>query len=216
MMNDNLNNSNLPDYEQYEYVDELDFRVGFGKRFLAWFIDALIVLIVLTAISISTGLIERQIELGTEMQGQIVLDISQLDPDLQEEMREFSFQWALYYSVAVFVLLTTLEVFYGATIGKLILGLRVANSNRTWAGFQQLLLRAFIKYISIFFNFLFLITMIDFISTIGTLLAVILIIGCFVALSEKKQTLHDLIAGTAVFYKAEIMTPEEAEKVRNI
>ncbi len=215
-MSENYNNSNLPDYDQYEYVDELDFRVGFGKRFLAWIIDAIIIIMVFSAISLSTGLFEKQTEIGLALQGEVVFDVSQLDGEMQQEVREFSFQMALYYSVIVFVLLTTLEIFYGATPGKLIMGLRVANSNRTWATLKQLMFRASIKYVSILLNFLFLITTVEFISTIGSILSIVLIIGCFVALSEKKQALHDIIAGTAVFYKPEIMTPEEAEKVKNI
>ncbi len=42
----------------------------------------------------------------------------------------------------------------------------------------------------------------DALSRLGGLLGVVAFFGCFLALGEKKQALHDLIAGTAVYPKA--------------
>ncbi len=212
-MSDNLNNSNLPDYEQYEYVDELDYRVGFGKRFLAWIIDVVLFSMLLLAVLSISGIIGVYIDSFSAAFNSGMG--SSLDPNTIAEMEALGYEITM-YSTVIGILYFSLEVIYGATLGKMMLGLRIANANRTWADTKTLLTRTAIKNISTTVNILFLITTISLISTLGSILGIIVFIGCFVALSEKKQALHDLIAGTAVFHKAEIMTEEEAEKVRNI
>ncbi len=211
-MSDNLNNSNLPDYEQYDYVDELDFRVGFGKRFLAWFIDIVIFSGILFTVIVSTGIYDLYVEFFSTM---MESGGASVDPNLMADFEQVGYQITM-YSTVIGLLYFSLEVIYGATIGKMLMGLRIAHADRTWGSIQKLMIRSAIKNISFVFNVLFLATSAAIISTFGTILGFVAFIGCFVVLSEKKQALHDLIAGTAVYYKAEIMTPEEAEKVKNI
>ncbi len=213
-MSENLNNSNLPDYEQYDYVDELDFRVGFGKRFAAWLIDVVIYSAALLIVLSITGIFGVYLEqfssiIGAGMEGGIA------DPNTIAEMEAIGYEITM-YSTVLGILYYSLEVIYGASLGKMMLGLRIANSNRTWASINTLIVRASLKNISMVVNVLFLVTSMTLVSTFGSIFGVIAFIGCFVVLSEKKQALHDLIAKTAVYYKAEIMTDEEAQKVRNI
>ena len=81
-----------------------------------------------------------------------------------------------------------LEGFTGQTPGKMILGITVANMNGEKASIDKLLLRAFIKITG------------SFVGIIG----LIIFVGCFLVLGEKKQALHDIICKTAVYKKTDI------------
>ena len=81
-----------------------------------------------------------------------------------------------------------LEGFTGQTPGKMILGITVANMNGEKASIDKLLLRAFIKITG------------SFVGIIG----LIIFVGCFLVLGEKKQALHDIICKTAVYKKSDI------------
>ena len=81
-----------------------------------------------------------------------------------------------------------LEGFTGQTPGKMILGITVANMNGEKVSIDKLLLRAFIKITG------------SFVGIIG----LIIFIGCFFVLGEKKQALHDIICKTAVYNKSNI------------
>ena len=82
-----------------------------------------------------------------------------------------------------------LEGFTGQTPGKMILGITVANMNGEKASIDKLLLRAFIKITG------------SFVGIIG----LIIFIGCFFVLGEKKQALHDIICKTAVYRKSDLV-----------
>ena len=81
-----------------------------------------------------------------------------------------------------------LEGFTGQTPGKMILGITVANMNGEKASIDKLLLRAFIKITG------------SFVGIIG----IIITLGCFLVLGEKKQALHDIICKTAVYNKSDL------------
>ena len=81
-----------------------------------------------------------------------------------------------------------LEGFTGQTPGKMILGITVANMNGEKVSIDKLLLRAFIKITG------------SFVGIIG----LIIFIGCFFVLGEKKQALHDIICKTAVYNKSDL------------
>ena len=81
-----------------------------------------------------------------------------------------------------------LEGFTGQTPGKMILGITVANMNGEKVSIDKLLLRAFIKITG------------SFVGIVG----LIIFIGCFFVLGEKKQALHDIICKTAVYNKSDL------------
>ena len=81
-----------------------------------------------------------------------------------------------------------LEGFTGQTPGKMILGITVANMNGEKASIDKLLMRAFIKITG------------SFVGIVG----LIIFIGCFFVLGEKKQALHDIICKTAVYNKSDL------------
>ncbi len=216
-MSENYNNTNLPDYEQYEYVDELDFRVGFGKRFLAWLIDGILFIILTNILSSIAGLDSIGETVMKEYSALLQAgSIGPFDFDLVDGFSDYIYLSVMYNAVLALAFLFTFEVFYGATVGKMILKLRIATTDRISATTGKLLKRALLKYAYYLTLVFFLVTSSYWVLALATIVGLVFFIGCFIALSSKKQALHDIIAGTAVFHKAEIMTEEEAEKVRNI
>lgn len=94
-----------------------------------------------------------------------------------------------------------LEAFTGLTVGKILLGIRVKNENGTEGNTSLYLKRWAIKNINTLCGVAAWITGVSFISTIGGLCGLAIFIGCFFALGEKRQALHDIIAKTAVYKK---------------
>lgn len=94
-----------------------------------------------------------------------------------------------------------LEAFTGLTVGKLLLGIRIKNEDGTEGNTSLYLKRWAIKNINTLCSLAGGITSMSFLSTIGGLCGFIIFIGCFFALGEKRQALHDTLAKTAVFRK---------------
>ncbi len=84
------------------------------------------------------------------------------------------------------------------TPGKMLLGIIIANADGSPAGTDVLLKRFLLKEGYNLLNFLALVLSISLLSTIGGLWSFVFLIGCFFALGEKKQALHDQIAKSAV------------------
>ena len=93
------------------------------------------------------------------------------------------------------------EGFTGFTLGKLILGIRVANEDGSQAPVGTLLGRYAIKNINYIMGVAAAITGIALLNTLGSVAGLVVFVGCFLALGAKKQALHDQIMHTAVFPK---------------
>ena len=92
----------------------------------------------------------------------------------------------------------------GQTPAKMILGIINANQNGTKATTNVLVLRTVLKNISSIFSLISVVLSISIIGTIGSFLGFIIFIGCFFVLGNNKESIHDIIAKTAVFNKAEL------------
>ncbi len=97
-----------------------------------------------------------------------------------------------------------LEGFTGYTLGKLILGIRIANDDGTAAGVGKLLTRYFVKNSNSVLQLLALFSGIHALSTLGSLAGLTIFVGCFFTLGVKRQAFHDMIAKTAVYKKGDI------------
>lgn len=96
------------------------------------------------------------------------------------------------------------EGFLGYTLGKLMLGIQVGNQDGTPANINTLMIRFALKNINTIVGLFGMVTLISAFSSIASGLGVVVIIGCFFALGEKKLALHDMIAKTAVYRKNEL------------
>jgi uncharacterized RDD family membrane protein YckC len=88
----------------------------------------------------------------------------------------------------------------GATLGKLALGLRIGRADMTPAPIPKLLLRFCCKHPHFVLGTLGVLSL-SALATFGALLGALAFLGCFAAIGEKRQALHDMIAGTAVYPK---------------
>jgi uncharacterized RDD family membrane protein YckC len=162
-------------------------RVGFGKRLGSSLLDFIISLLPGIVLGIYAGAAmaaflldffydEAQLEtIQAGFSGEIAASIIALVASLAG----IAFTSIFFY---------VLEGFTGQTPGKMILGITVANMNGEKASIDKLLLRAFIKITG------------SFVGIIG----LIIFVGCFLVLGEKKQALHDIICKTAVYKKSDI------------
>jgi uncharacterized RDD family membrane protein YckC len=108
----------------------------------------------------------------------------------------FGFVVAAIVIAAVYFLI---EGFTGYTLGKLILGIRVANADGTAAPVGRLLGRFAIKNSNSILLVLSLFTGVQALVLLGRVAGLIVFVGCFLALGVSKQALHDRIMGTAVY-----------------
>lgn len=104
----------------------------------------------------------------------------------------------------IYVVYYLIEGLTGITLGKLILGIKIANQDGTAAPVGTLITRWAVKSSGNILTALGAILGISFLGTIGGIVGLVIFVGCFVALGAKKQALHDIIAKTAVFKKSDI------------
>jgi uncharacterized RDD family membrane protein YckC len=111
------------------------------------------------------------------------------------------------FAIAVIILgvgYTLMEVFMAATPGKMALGLIIADERGVPATRDQLFKRWAIKNSGQIIQWLALLVGVAIIATIGKIVGLIIVIGCFFTLGAAKQAFHDKAAKTAVFKKAAI------------
>jgi uncharacterized RDD family membrane protein YckC len=99
----------------------------------------------------------------------------------------------------------SLEVVLAATPGKLILGIQIANQDRTNATMLTLFIRFLLKHSSSIFTLLAFVVAVKVLDLVGSLLWLAFTVGCFFVLAAKKQGFHDMLAKTAVFRKKEVI-----------
>lgn len=180
----------MPDYSQ-EYTDK-DYRVGFGRRLGAFLLDTLYLMLLSGVVSL------------------FFLDFSQFQAfagtDIKEiiELSENIAQVLVPVQVVLTLLYYSLEIFVGASLGKMTLNIVIADKDRFAADKSKLLSRYLIKHISTIFSGIAFVTSISFIGSLGSFLYFILVVGFFWTLSENKQAFHDMLTKTAVYYKDEL------------
>ena len=108
----------------------------------------------------------------------------------------FGFVFAAIVIAAVYFLI---EGFTGYTLGKLILGIRIASADGTAAPLSRLLGRFAIKNSNSLLGLVALFTGTRAFYSLGQVAGLIVFVGCFLALGVSKQALHDRIMGTAVY-----------------
>jgi uncharacterized RDD family membrane protein YckC len=183
----------VPNYSESREFEELQLRVGFGRRLGAYLLDIIIVGIITSIVTVSS------MDLSAIESMTNPLEIIN-NPDLLKDMVGDSVIWTSLIGLVYYLS----EVFIAASPGKLMLGIAIGDQSRFTANKQQLLVRYLIKYSSTVFSFLFAITGVFAFSLTGTLVGIVVFIGFFFVLGMKKQGFHDMLAKTAVFYKREI------------
>lgn len=181
-------------------------RVGFGPRLLAFVIDSFI--IGMLASILMSYLMENTFQ--AFIRGDLVNTLlnayaGNSTPQDAEALKKL-------FKVTSFVthlsmLYMLIEAFTGATPGKMFLGLKIGTekgkTGDTWLYFH----RYAVKNSSSLLGLLASTTGLASFNSLGGLVGLVMIFGCFMVLGPKKQAIHDMAAKTAVYYKHDFMGP---------
>lgn len=175
----------------------METRVGFGLRLAATLIDMLIVGSVgLLAGAVLGGLLAGGI--GGALGGSS-------DVGSASSAAVGAAVGAVLGAMALFsgfvFLYSLIEALTGASPGKMALGLKVGLEDGHQASVAVYLRRWAIKFSGTLLGLLGAVPGFHVVGLLSPAAGVIVFIGCFLALGDKRQALHDLAANTAVFRK---------------
>jgi uncharacterized RDD family membrane protein YckC len=119
----------------------------------------------------------------------------------------------IFYSFVQLAYMST-EVFQAASPGKMILKLKIIGENGEAATPDRLWKRFAIKNAATVVGLLWAITGLGIVYALQMLVGLAIFGGCFMALSAKKQALHDVLAQTAVLQPGAVgVSPQGFEPV---
>lgn len=184
----------------------MEQRIGFGKRLGAFLLDCVLCGVIAgvggSAIGGWLGATTGAATLGTASMATGSAQNAQAAAALGGLFGAFAGLIVGAYVIAVVYFL--LEGFTGYTLGKFILGIRVANDDGTAAGVGKLLYRYLVKNSGYVLVVVALVTGVGAVATLGRLAGLLIFIGCFFTLGMRRQAFHDMIAKTAVYPKGAI------------
>jgi uncharacterized RDD family membrane protein YckC len=194
--------NNIPSFSNDKYM----WRIGFGRRFGAYLIDAIFFFIFLIIAMIFTGVLE-------EFMAFMPTDSTNFNwMTYMEEFSDFSARRVLPLTIAVSFVYYSLEIIFAQSLGKMLLGIVIGTDDRKFAPYKNLIIRFAIKNISLFFDLLLFFTAVSIFGTLGSFLSFVVFIGFFFVFGEKKQALHDTLAKTAIYYKDELSQFDNGKK----
>jgi uncharacterized RDD family membrane protein YckC len=165
-------------------------REGFGIRLLAALIDAAILIVVFLLIGLLAGGSMIAVMSGggggtTAQGGATAVGIG-----------------FVILAIVIAIGYTLTEIFMAGTPGKQILGIIIADERGVRASTQQLATRWVVKHSGDLIRMVGTLTGIAIIVSLGGLVGLVIVVGCFFVLGQKRQAFHDNAAKTAVFKKA--------------
>jgi uncharacterized RDD family membrane protein YckC len=194
----------------YHPDDAPSLRIGFGKRFAAWIADQFIVALLVSALFLVVG--EKNLQWfdgldGTETESTLSDDDNDEATNDMEERLGVMLGSASAVGVimgmnTVFLMAySLLELLTGASLGKRLLGLRIAQADGVQASAQMLGLRWLAKHGA------YILAFIPGLRIVSSLWQLVMFSGFLLTLSATRQALHDLMSGgSAVFRKEEVIS----------
>jgi uncharacterized RDD family membrane protein YckC len=183
----------------------MEQRVGFGPRLGALLLDCVIVIVLAV---VGGGTISGLLGLTGAAVLSSAMETSGADSLALATAAIGGMFGAIFGFVIAAALIGILyflmEGLTGYTLGKLMLGIRIANADGTAAGVGTLLARYAIKNCNFILTILAVVSGMGALRTIGNLAGLAIFVGCFFTLGMKKQAFHDMIVGTAVYPKGVI------------
>lgn len=180
---------------------ENEYRIGFGRRLGAFLIDGVISALVLFIVFKMSGYYDALADAI-----QVVInhgsDMDYVNRYL--EQMTASHQFSIIFPTIFSLVYYSLEVLIGASIGKLVLGIRIGSQDRTYAASSQLFMRYVFKHLNNVIALLAFVAASSMLDLLGTIIFVVWLVGCFFVLSFRRQAFHDMLSGTAVYHKSDI------------
>jgi uncharacterized RDD family membrane protein YckC len=180
-------------------------RVGFGARLGAWLIDFVVVGVIglmlanLAASWFSGYLAEAMAQQQAKMDPKVAAQMAVMTGVLTSVAK-----WSAGTGVAA-VFYSLFEGLFGRALGKLLLGLRIADTDGRIASVPRLMARMGVKQCGTFLGLLGMITGIYKIGEFSQIPALVIAAGCFMVFGKKRQALHDLAAKTAVYRNSDVI-----------
>jgi uncharacterized RDD family membrane protein YckC len=182
-------------------------RVGFGPRFGAALIDAVVVW--------ALGMLLSGLVAGIfpdYVQEVIHRSQAKMDPKVAQQMAfmvGFMQSMARWAAGAIFVgvLYGLIEGFTGRALGKLLLGLRIADADGRAASIPRLLGRMAIKQSGQLLGLVAMVTGVYAIAQVSQAPGWVILIGFLLVLGKKRQSLHDMATKTAVYRNTDVILP---------
>lgn len=177
----------------------METRIGFGRRLGAYVIDFIFILGIAYILgSLFGDFFENYVDFSKIGEA----ELNQFE-SMPGNLGVIMLTLSITITITSFIY-NLVEGFLGYTVGKLMLGIQIGNQDGTPAKMETLMIRYAIKNISTLVGLIGIALMASMVNSIGSGLGIVILIGCFFALGEKKLALHDMIAKTAVFRKAEL------------
>lgn len=177
----------------------MENRIGFGKRFAAVLIDAILCGIIAFFGGATIGGM-----LGAAAGAPTGSAAAPMTGAQMSTMMGGAIAGAVLGLVVIALAYSLLEGFTGWTLGKLILGIQIGNQDGTRASVGQLLMRWALKNSNGILTILAVLTGIALLKTVGTLAGLAIFIGFFFIFASSKQGFHDMIAKTAVYPRKQL------------
>jgi len=179
----------LPNYNPEYSI--FDYRVGFGRRVAAALIDMILVVIISSVIGVLFGFLPEIESFSLE---------NLMDPIYMEELQKGFLPFSLLITFIYF----SMEIFFQATPGKMILGIMIADESMKLPTTGQLITRFILKHLDSIIQVVYVFTWLNYINSISGFVS-FLIFGAFLfCLSASKQSIYDRISRTAIYFRQEI------------
>ncbi|MGQ9819320.1 MAG: RDD family protein [Candidatus Kapaibacteriales bacterium] len=187
----------------YEFLSNqsIAMRVGFGKRFLSAFIDSLVIITIVIVVYKFNGFIETYLNFINEIR-EYAIDQATITALQNEFFRDN--KWNFLYPSILALIYYLSEILWGVSLGKYLLGLKIANSNGSYSSSLTLLIRYIVKNSTSFIGIIWIFTNLSFLNALNSLVGLVILFGFLLILTRRRQDLQDLIAKTAVFRADEL------------
>ena len=185
----------------YSQSNPLTSRIGFLKRFGAFLIDFVILFGISWVVQYFTGYhaASKEFQLAIKDAGQDAALMMQLTTEFLSSQRN-----NLLLSTIIPLIYLSMEILYGAALGKILLKLKIADADMTNALSSSLITRYLIKYIASLVSIIIIFSKSPMGFFLMIIIAFISMLSYLFVFGQKKQALHDMIAGTAVYNKNDI------------
>ena len=182
--------------------DPLLFRVGFAKLLGAAVLDWIYLWFITLVLDLITDYAA-----DTSQFFYNIMEAKQNPENMQGVIMSFlhTNQLSLLVGFLIPGIYYLLEVFLGASLGKMTLGIQIADSNRHAASNAKLLIRYLLKHIAVFIQIVWILTFINELMILMFLCMTVIYLGFFLTLGKNKQAVHDILSNTAVYHRRDVL-----------
>ncbi|MCX7909912.1 MAG: RDD family protein [Ignavibacteria bacterium] len=194
----------------YTQEQTIELRANFGKRFLAALVDTLILVVIVIAFYKFTGFFDSYIEFFQELRN-IGTDKEAISEFQENFFRANALNFA--FPAILYLIYFLSEAFYGISLGKYLLGLKIASVDGKNAPQIVLWTRYLVKNSSSIMTLIWVISGLSLFNVLNSIFGLAIFFGFLLIFGRNKQNLQDIIAKTAVF-KTEILEELNQDKTK--